>query len=321
MEFSEYFSGKKALITGGCGFVGSHIIDKLVELDIASITVIDDLSAGTSTKYLDDYDNVTHIQEDIREFSFTDELDSDFDMIIHLAAQPSVPVSVERPYFDFEVNMIGSIRLLEFARKHNIGEFVFAASGGTVYGEAEKMPTPEFYPLRPISNYGAAKAAVEMYLKSYAVLYGIKTTSMRFGNVYGPRSGHGVMFDFYHKLHEDPATLEILGNGLQEKSYLYISDCVSGFLHATSRESSGFAPFNMAAKPPVSVNEIADLMAELLGIEPEYHYTGGDRGWKGDVRKGELDVTALKRLGWSQKVPIKEGMRRYIEWLENNVPI
>lgn len=223
----NYFLNKKVLVTGGCGFIGSHFVDKLINLNVHKIIIIDDLSAGTNTDYIKIYeDKVDFYQENILNQAKIDEIIkiNNIDIIIHLAAQPSVPISVEKPMFDFNINVVGTLNLLEAARKNNVKEFIFAASGGTVYGEPELFPTPENYPLHPISNYGAAKAAVEMYLSSYSHLYNMKCTSLRFGNVFGERSTHGVMYDFYHKLQENQKQLIILGDGKQKKSYLYIND-------------------------------------------------------------------------------------------------
>ncbi|MHA2170623.1 MAG: NAD-dependent epimerase/dehydratase family protein [Candidatus Kariarchaeaceae archaeon] len=314
----SYFTNRNVVVTGGCGFIGSHLVDRLMDLDVSSITIIDDLSAGTTTEYLDKYLNsgrVKFFQQDICEFDKLQSILDGNDLVIHLAAQPSVPLSVQFPMQDFKTNIIGSMNLLETARELNIKEFVFAASGGTVYGEAESVPTNEREPLYPISNYGAAKAAFEMYLRSYASLYDMKCTSLRFGNVYGRRSTHGVMYDFFMKLKKNPSKLTILGDGHQSKSYLHIDDCVDGFIIATERSSFGFKAFNMASSPPVKVTQIAKFVSNKLQYNPEFTFTGGTRGWKGDVPLGELDCTKLKSLGWQQKISFEEGLASYMQWL------
>lgn len=318
---ASYFKGKSVIVTGGCGFIGSHIIDELISQNIKLITVIDDLSAGTNTMHLTEYIEEGKVQFYKINISNYQELEPIFNdqkngIVIHLAAQPSVPISVKYPYMDFESNVIGSMNLLELSRLNGIKEFIFAASGGTVYGETDIFPTPEKHPLYPISNYGAAKAAFEMYLGSYSHLYGMKTTSMRFGNVFGERSTHGVIYDFFNKLRKNPDILEILGNGKQTKSYLYIKDCVNGFLFATSRSGDTFEAFNMAAQPTQSVDEIADAISKELEIKPVYEYTGGERGWKGDVIKGEIDCSKLEELGWNQKYSFEEGLHNYVNWLK-----
>lgn len=317
----EYFQDKSIIITGGCGFIGSNLIDKIINFNPHKIIVIDDLSAKTDTRYLKSHINSGKIdfhKIDIRDKSKLDSVIYDQDMIIHLAAQPSVPVSVEKPYFDFEINIIGSMNLLEIARRREIMEFIFAASGGTIYGEATKFPTPEQHPLNPISNYGASKAAFEMYLQSYSHLYDMKCTSLRFGNVFGRRSTHGVVHDLFVKLKNNPKFLEILGDGTQTKSYLHIDDCLNGFITAIKKRGKGFEAINMAGSPPVSVTQIAEMICKEMELTPEFQYTGGKRGWDGDVRYGELDCSKLKSLGWTQKIPYLEGLKSYISWLKSH---
>ncbi len=316
-----YFEAKSVIVTGGCGFIGSHIIDELMTQNVKQIIVIDNLSAGTNTHYINDYirdGKVEFFKINIQNYQELEPIFSErqYDTVIHLAAQPSVPISVKHPYMDFETNIIGSMNLLELSRLNGIKEFIFSASGGTVYGETDIFPTPENQQLNPISNYGAAKAAFEMYLRSYSHLYAMKTTSMRFGNVFGERSTHGVMFDFFNKLKITPGSLKILGNGKQTKSYLYVKDCVDGFLFAASREGNTFEAYNMAAQSTKSVDEIAEKMSKQLNLNPIYKYTGGDRGWKGDVIKGEIDSSKLEKLGWRQKYSFEDGMHNYIKWLK-----
>ncbi|MHA2357500.1 MAG: SDR family NAD(P)-dependent oxidoreductase, partial [Candidatus Heimdallarchaeaceae archaeon] len=222
---------KSILVTGGCGFIGSHLVDSLIE-EGNYITVIDDLSARTNLQYLQLHlDNKTaeFYKYDIRNYEKLRSLEREFDCIFHLAAQPDVRVSVEQPRLDFDVNINGTFNILELMREKEIPQLIFASSLGTVYGEPDIFPTPENYRLNPISNYGAAKAAAEMYCSSYSYLYDIDIVALRLGNIYGPRSKHGVMFDFYNKLMKDSTNLEILGDGNQTKTYLYIKDTISAF--------------------------------------------------------------------------------------------
>ncbi len=319
MNVDEYFKNKNILVTGGCGFIGSHIIDYLIPKTNRPIIVVDYLKEST-TEYIDKYiqDNkVKFYQIDIRETGKMNDifLNNKIDVIIHLAAQTLVPVSVKDPYLDFDINMIGSFNLLELSRKYNVKEFIFAASGGTVYGETDVIPTPENIELNPISIYGASKGAFELYMRAYSHLYNIKCTSMRFGNVFGPRSIHGVIHDFYKKLSRDPTKLLILGNGQQEKSYLYIDDCVNGFITASTRDTNDFQAYNMAGKGTYTVISIADIISSIMKVNPEYEFTGGDRGWPGDVRKGSLDTTKLQSIGWNVNNKFEEAVEKYILWL------
>lgn len=305
------------VITGGFGFIGSHLVDHIVKLNPKSITVIDNGIAGTDDNYVP---TNTNVPINILEKDIIDVIPKDFEsppsIIFHLAAQPDVKLSVNRPLFDFEQNVVRSIHLLEIARLMGVDHFIFTASGGTVYGEPIQTPTPESIALRPISNYGAAKAAIEMYLSSYSSLYNLKTTSLRFGNVYGPRSTHGVIHDFYNKLKLNPTQLEILGNGTQEKSYLFIDDCIDGIMTAAMRKSGGFEVYNMAYPSTNKVSEIADIMIDLHPSTKEVKkvFTGGDRGWNGDVRYIHLDISKIEELGWNPKINLKNGILRYMEW-------
>jgi UDP-glucose 4-epimerase len=315
----SHIEGNKIAITGGCGFIGSHIVDLVALCNPEKIIVIDDLSAGTTTTYLEPYLEaglVEFHQKDIRDKVSMQQLLASTPIVFHLAAQPSVPFSVNNPYDDFMINVVGTQNILEAIRDHENSLLVFAASGGTIYGEAEIIPTGEKYRLEPISNYGAAKAASEMYLSSYASLYNLRTISMRFGNIYGPRSSHGVMYDFYQKLMKTPDSLEILGNGHQKKSYLYIRDVLSAVDLLVSKELTGFNAYNVSSPYSTSVNEIADIILDSLSLDAEKKYTGGERGWKGDVIHAESDVTKLVSLGWEIKTTINEGIKEYINSLK-----
>lgn len=309
---------KNVLVTGGCGFIGSHLVDLLVSQGFFVI-VVDDLTATTSTDYLD-----VHVKEnkaifykyDIRDLETLSSIPMEFDSIFHLAAQPDVKKSVENPEYDFNVNTVGTFNILELMRKKDIQKLVFAGSGGTVYGETATSPTLEKSPLRPISNYGAAKAAAEMYCSSYSSLYNLDIVSLRLGNIYGPRSKHGVMFDFYHKLKRNPKELKILGDGNQTKSYLYIDDTIEAFKMLYESMKTGFDVFNVSSDKAVKVVEIADFIVEAMGIkDTKYSFTDGKRGWKGDVSFVSPDITKLKNLGWVPKISLTDGIKSYLKWL------
>ncbi|MHA1912293.1 MAG: GDP-mannose 4,6-dehydratase [Candidatus Kariarchaeaceae archaeon] len=318
---SSNIEGKRIAITGGCGFIGSHIVDLVALCNPEKIIVIDDLSAGTTTTFLEPYLETGLIefhQKDIRDKVAMELLLSSTPVVFHLAAQPSVPFSVNNPYEDFMINVVGTQNVLEALRVHEDSLLVFTASGGTIYGEAEIIPTDEKYRLEPISNYGAAKAASEMYLSSYSSLYNLRTISLRLGNIYGPRSSHGVMYDFYNKLKRTPDSLEILGNGQQKKSYLYIGDVLSAVDLLVSKELVGFNAFNVASPYSTSVDEIADIILDSLSLTSEKKYTGGTRGWKGDVIHAESDIQKLVSLGWEVKTTIIEGINAYIASLSES---
>ncbi|MBS3795142.1 MAG: NAD-dependent epimerase/dehydratase family protein [Candidatus Thorarchaeota archaeon] len=306
----------RVLVTGGAGFIGSHLVDRL--LDEYEVVVLDDLSGG-------DRRNIAHHadEEEFRfiEGSITTEEDvatalEGVDTVFHFAAQPDVRLSVDQPLFDFRINVVGTMNILESMRERDINRFIFASSGGTVYGETDVFPTPESTPFRPISNYGAAKGAVEMYLSSYAELYGINSVSMRLANIIGPRSTHGVMYDFYMKLKRDPTRLEVLGDGQQEKSYMYVSDTVDATMLLAEKMPDGYQPVNVGSGERLKVARIAELVRESAGVpEATIDYTGSERGWAGDVVITDIDISLLRSYGWEPEVPLEQGVREYIQWL------
>ena len=311
---------KKILVTGGCGFIGSNIVRRLVK-EGYNVKVIDDLSAGNK-------DNIKDCLDDkmckFRKGSILDKalLQKEFkgiDVVIHEAANPDVRKSKDNIYTDFDVNVLGTVNVLNTMAKEKIPKIIFASSGGTVYGEAEIIPTPETASFSPISHYGASKAAAEQYLSSFSNLFAIEAISFRFGNIFGPYSVHGVMPDFYRKLKENPKELMILGNGKQTKSYLYVDDCVDAHIQALKTKVEGHEAFNIATNKGLTVNEIADNVAASMGLtDVTYKYTGGERGWAGDVKKAVVDITKAKEiLNWEPKTAIEDGIKKYIDWIKS----
>ncbi len=303
---------KKFLVTGGCGFIGSHIIDRLD----GEVVVLD---KSADTKYIK-----SHIENGKARFvnaditNFDDSIFNGVDTVFHYAACPDVRLSAEQTEKIFNDNVLGTFRILEAARKHDVKRIVFASTS-TVYGLAEKIPTPEEYPFHPISNYAASKIMGEAFIQSYAATYGFEYTIIRYANIFGPRSNHGVVWDFFHKLKRNPDELLILGNGLQNKSYLYIDDAIEATLIAM--EHNGI--YNIGSEEQITVNEIARIVSDEMGLNPKFKYTASDDGkpvggWKGDVPKFLLDVTKIKELGWKQKTSSEEGIRKYVRWMEEN---
>ncbi len=311
---------QKIVVTGGCGFIGSNIVKKLVSIGY-SVKVIDDLSAG-KVEYIEepmkDREKCIFVKGSITDSEFLKREFEGYDAILHEAANPDVRTSKDNIFKDFEINVLGTLNVLQAMTSNKITKIVFASSGGTVYGETKVIPTPEDHRLDPISHYGASKASCEQYMASYASLYEIDAITLRLGNIFGPPSNHGVMRDFFMKLKKNPNTLEILGNGKQIKSYLYIDDCVDAHIRALQTQLSGHTAFNIATSEGITVNEIADSVVSVMGLDNvEYSYTGGERGWAGDVKKAVSDTSKAEReLQWKPKTSIKDGIRKYISWLE-----
>ncbi len=312
---------KRICVTGGAGFIGSHIVDRLVEWG-NQVLILDNLSSST-TEFIEPLiktKKVTFHKIDIRNRDFLIANLKDIDLIVHMAADPNVKNSVPFPVESFEINVVGTLNLLEAMRKNNIPQIAFASSGGTLYGQVDQFPITERAVLHPISPYGASKAAGEMYISAYTDAYGLKGVGLRYANIYGPRSNHGVTFDFFNKLKANPKKLEILGDGKQQKDYLFVSDCVDASLLCAERLNSQKASYdfyNLGAEGWHTVDELASCVIQAMGLPGvKFAYTGGTQGWVGDVAKMILDINKLKSLGWSPKVTFKEGITRYISWLE-----
>jgi UDP-glucose 4-epimerase len=317
-RMEQNIEGKRILVTGGCGFIGSHLVDTLISR-ANEVTILDNLSSSTLENVQQHVTKkkLKFVKGDVRDFRIVSKLCSEKDVVFHFAAQPDVRLSLTQPLEDFETNVKGSLNALEGARTRDVPLFVFASTS-TVYGQASVIPTPENYPITPISNYGASKSACETYMMAYSSCYGISCVSLRYANIFGDRSNHGVVHDFFMKLKRDPVRLEILGDGKQKKSYVYISDCIEATIVATQRGSGkGFAPFNIGSEEQVEVDEIARMVIEQLAISGvEFSYTGRKAGWIGDVTDMLLDTTKIRNLGWRRKVDTKEGIRRYVGWLK-----
>ncbi|MEM4368594.1 MAG: GDP-mannose 4,6-dehydratase, partial [Candidatus Anstonellales archaeon] len=239
------------------------------------------------------------------------------EVVFHLAADPNVKNSMLNPRRSLEINIQGTLSLLESCRKADIEHLLFASTSA-VYGAAKIIPTPEDSPCFPISNYGASKLACEAYIHAYSYSYGIKASILRLANIFGERSTHGVMFDFFHKIKKNPYELEILGDGKQDKSYLYVQDCISAFIYIWKKQKRKYDVFNVGSKEKISVDYIAKKMCSILSVNPKLKYTGTKYGWVGDVTSMLLDTNKLERLGWKQKFTFDEGLRRYLRWLQKN---
>ncbi|WXG43413.1 MAG: NAD-dependent epimerase/dehydratase family protein [Promethearchaeati archaeon SRVP18_Atabeyarchaeia-1] len=317
----EKVEGKRVLVTGGCGFIGSHLVDALIGKE-NEVTILDNLSSST-LEYVKQHierKRLRFVKGDVKDVKTVAKLCSEKDAVFHFAAQPDVRLSLTQPLEDFETNVKGTLNVLEGVRKGGAPLFIFASTS-TVYGQASVMPTPESCPIAPISNYGASKSACETYMMAYSSCYGIKCVSLRYANIFGDRSNHGVVYDFFMKLKRDPRRLEILGDGKQKKSYLYISDCIDASMHAAERHNGkGFEAFNIGSNEQIEVNEIADIVIEQLGISGvELSYTGGKAGWLGDVTDMLLDTTRIMRTGWQPKVDTRRGIQHYITWMKEQL--
>jgi len=306
--------GSGVLVTGAAGFIGSHLAERLRSMGL-EVAGIDNFINGREENLaaLKGDRGFKLIHGDILNPKDLSKACKRVDSVIHMAAQPSVARSAEEPMEDFEVNAVGTLNVLECARKVDANA-VLLTSSSTVYGNAE-LPTSEDHPLRPISNYGASKAAAEVYCSSYSSLYGIRTASVRYFNIYGLRSRKGVMFDLLKKLREDRKKLEVLGTGDQEKDYLYINDAVDATLLVAEKGKLAGEAYNVGSGKAYTLKELTQLLLNILGLsgKTKILYKGGF-SWPGDVQKTRANVSKLRGLGFNPKVELDQGMRAFVNW-------
>ncbi len=312
----ESFAGKCVLVTGGAGFIGSHLVDKLM-MSKGVVRVFDNLSSGNKeniVRWLNSR-GFEFRKGDLLNKKDTEKAVENCEVVFHLAANPEVRLSSVEPDVHFDQNVVATYNLLEAVRKHGAAKSFVFTSSSTVYGEASQIPTPEDYaPLEPISVYGASKLASEALVMAYANTYGFDAVIYRLANIIGPRSRHGVIFDFIGKLRYNPCELEILGDGTQAKSYLYIDDCVGAMLFSYARSNRRVEVFNLGSEDQVDVTSIARIVIEEMGLKNvSFRFTGGvfgGGGWKGDVKYMLLAVDRLKSLGWKPKLNSVEAVRK-----------
>ncbi len=306
----------KALVTGGAGFIGSHLIDALLSKGY-EVSCIDNFSSGKREFIEHNLERIELYEGDLlRQQDISKAIDG-CDVVFHLAANPDVRIGAINTRTHVDNGILATYNLLEEMRKKSINKIIFTSSS-TVYGEASIIPTPENYgPLIPISLYGAAKLAAEALISSYCHTFDMEAIIYRFANVVGPRSTHGVIYDFIKKLRKNPQELEILGDGKQRKSYLYVDDCIDAMLFGMEKAKEKVEIFNIGSEDWVEVKEIADIVSEEMGLKPEYRFTGGidGRGWKGDVKFMRLDISKLKNMGWKPKHSSREAIRLTAKWL------
>ena len=308
----------KALVTGGAGFIGSHLVEALVRRGEA-VVVVDNLSSGRAEnlRAASKIGSLELVRMDLKNPSHLLEILNRVSIVYHFAANPEVRLGEVDPAVHFQENLLVTFNLLEAMRKSGGAKTIVFASTSTVYGEAKQLPTREDYgPLVPISTYGATKLGCESLVSSYAYSHGVKALILRLGNCVGARSGHGVIPDFIKKLKENPTELEILGDGSQTKSYVHISDCVNAVFmtfDAFLRTPLRVDVYNVSSVDRVSVQRIGEIVAEELRLEGvRMRFTGGvdgGRGWFGDVKQMHLSVEKLRRLGWTPKLNSEGAVR------------
>lgn len=305
----------KVFIAGGAGFIGSHMAHHLMADPDVSVTIFDNFTSGQEW-HLGDLLNSPRlkvVRADLKDRDAIVAAIAGHDRVYHYASNPDIAKAMAQPDVDFWEGTYLTQNLLEGMRIAGVGALVYA-SGSGVYGDVGALPVTEDHsPLLPISPYGASKLSCEVTIHAYVHMFGIKARVFRFANVVGGRQTHGVAYDFIRRLRENPSELSILGDGSQSKSYIHVEDIVRGKQHFVMRDTGPYSYYHLATGDYLTVREIADLVAEEMGLKDvRYVFAGGDRGWKGDVPIVRFDLTKVHEGGWRAARSSREAMRAAI---------
>ena len=306
-------------ITGGAGFIGSNLVDRLLRGG-HEVVAYDNLSTG-QPQFLEDAlanPRFRLVRGDLLDLPVLTKAMQGAEVVFHLAANADVRFGTEHPRKDLDQNTIGTFHVLEAMRANGVRRIAFSSTG-SIYGEPSVFPTPENAPF-PVqtSLYGASKLAGEGLIAAYCEGFGMQGYIFRFVSILGERYTHGHVFDFYKSLRQDPQSLRILGNGKQRKSYLYVQDCINAILLAMEKSQEKVNLFNLGNDSYCEVDDSIGWITEHLGLKPCRNYTGGHQGWIGDSPFIFLDTAKIRSLGWAPTVSIREGVIRTLEFLKAN---
>lgn len=307
-------TSSRFFLAGGAGFIGSHFADRLLTTPgVEMVTLYDNFSSGREWHYAQHQGDarLRVVHGDVKDLAALERNMSGHDVVIHLASNPDIARAAIEPDIDFREGTFLTQQILEAMRRTGVGRLLYA-SGSGVYGDLGEVEAMEdFGPLIPVSTYGASKLAGEALIASYCAMFGITACAFRFGNVVGRRQTHGVGFDFVRRLRQQPDRLRVLGDGRQSKSYIFVEDMIDAVLLAHEKTSKDFEVYNVATGDYITVTEIARLAMEVSGLsdeEVQIEYTGGDRGWKGDVPVVRLNTDRIKSLGWTCRRTSKQAL-------------
>jgi UDP-glucose 4-epimerase len=309
----------KYFVTGGGGFIGSNLVDRLLAAD-HQVVAYDNFSSGFRQFLGPALQNPRFrlVEGDLLDLAALGAAMKNSEFVFHLAANADVRFGTEHPRKDLEQNTIATFNVLEAMRTNGLKRIAFSSTG-SIYGEPEIFPTPETCPF-PIqtSLYGASKLGGEGLISAYCEGFGFQAWIFRFVSVLGERYTHGHVFDFFKKLSADPTALDVLGNGRQRKSYMYVQDCIDAMLLAIDGASAKVNILNLGTDGYCEINESISWICDAMGISPKLRYSGGERGWIGDSPFIYLDTSRIRSLGWQPKLTIKEGILRTLTWLQMN---
>jgi len=305
-------------VTGGAGFIGSHLVDRLLKDQSSRVTVYDNLSSGRK-EFVEQHmknRNFKLVVADLLDINSLKKAIKGHDFVFHLAANPDIRKGNTEADLDLRQNLIVTYNVLEAMRTERIRRIAFSSTS-TVFGEPAIIPTPENYgPCLPISLYGASKMACEAFISAYCHLFGMTAWIFRLANIVGERATHGILYDFLEKLGKNPHELEILGNGEQKKSYLDTESCIDAMLFIINHASDKVNLFNIGNDDQITVRRIAEVVTEELGLEDvKFKFTGGNRGWRGDVPVMMLSIEKLKKMEWKPAMNSEETVRMAIRRL------
>lgn len=308
----------RAFVTGGAGFIGSNLVDRLLARG-DEVTAYDNMSTGRR-EFLQPAmaAGARYVDGDVLDLDALTKAIGGHDVVFHLAANADVRFGLQHPRRDLEQNTIATHNVLEAMRLADVPRLAFSSTG-SIYGEPSVFPTPEECPF-PIqtSLYGASKLAAEGLIGAYATGFGIQASIFRFVSILGERYTHGHVVDFFRKLKRNPDEIEVLGNGQQRKSYLYVHDCIDAIFTALAAETAPVAVFNLGTDAHCTVDESLGWICESMGVNPTRRYTGGERGWVGDSPFIFLDCSRVRSLGWKPTLTIREGVLRTLTYLREH---
>lgn len=312
----------RILVAGGAGFIGSHLAETLL-LKGHQVVVIDNFHLG-KPENMESFNNhplFTFEQGDILDTGFIEMIfqNHNFDTVFHMAANSDIQASLGDFDLDLNLSFLTTHRLLVQCQSHSVNQFIFASTSA-IFGETNDVLHEEYGPLRPVSLYGAGKLASEGFISAFAGSFGIQSWVFRFPNVVGERATHGVIYDFIRKLRADPSVLDVLGDGKQNKPYLYVKDLVDGILFGWENSRDSYNVFHLGVQSRTTVAEIASMVIEEMGLTSEIRYSGGDRGWVGDVPEFKYDTSKIKGLGWAPIKTSNEAVRTAIRHLLETKP-
>lgn len=306
---------EKVFIAGGAGFIGSHITRRILKDPACQVTIYDNFSSGKEWHLADQLANplLKIIRADLKDLPTLTEAMAGHDRVFLFASNPDIAKAMTQPDIDFWEGTYLTQNVIEAMRVNQVKKILYA-SGSGIYGDTKYLEVTEDHsPLLPISTYGASKLAGEALICSYCHMFDISGRAYRFANVVGPNQTHGVAYDFIHKLRKDPHHLSILGDGSQSKSYIYVEDIIDAILLADKQSKEVFDYFNVATDDYITVKEIADIVVDEMGLsDVEYQFSGGDRGWKGDVPIVRFNLQKIHSLGWRSKLTSQEAIRQSV---------